>query len=129
MRNFLAKLPGLLAVLFAVFTLFSQTTVYAGNVAVTSYSTTNLVAAGSYKSVISSTPITVSQIYVCDTSGAIVKVATGSTTSATDLFTAPVSGCAIFPVNPYLPAGSQVNLAVASGSTVSSGYNSISLLP
>lgn len=114
--------------ILALFTLFTVNAL-AGNVSVTNYSSTNLAAAGTYVKVISSTPITVSQMYVCDTSGAIVKVSSGSTNSGTDLFTAPVSGCALFPINPYLVAGTQLNLAVASGSTVSSGANSISLLP
>lgn len=129
MRNYMAKLCSFLFVVFFSCTLFHCKTVYAGNVSVVNYSTTNLLPTGAYKVTIASTPITVSQIYVCDTSGAIVKVASGTTNAAVDLFTAPVSGCALIPLNPYLAAGSQLNLAVASGSTVSTGANSISLLP
>ncbi len=100
---------------------------YAGNVSVNSYAV-NSGSTTAYLQVIASTPITVSQMYVCDTSGQIIKIASGASGSEVDLFTAPVSGCAVFPVNPYLVAGSRLSIKSGS-STASTGYNSISLLP
>lgn len=105
---------------------------YAGNVIITQYTVTNATSTA-YLQATAATPITVTQMYVCDTSGQLVKVAAGASGSEVDLFSAPVSGCALFPVNPYLVAGSRISLKSTGLSLVSggasTGYNSISLLP
>ncbi len=101
---------------------------WAGNVSIINYAVTSG-STTAYVQAIASTPITVSQMYVCDTSGQVIKIASGASGSEVDLFTAPVSGCAIFPVNPYLVSGSRISIKSGGTSSVSSGYNSISLLP
>ena len=120
------------ALTFVLFGIFVVANAHASNVSVTNYAVTS-VNSVSYTSVVASTPITVSQIYVCDTSGQINKIAVGNpannAVTPTDLIIAPVSACALFPVNPYLPAGSSV--AVKGGGIVNpnSGALSISFLP
>lgn len=103
------------------------------------YNTNSGTLTTSYLNVIQSTPVSVAQMYACDTSGFIMKVAVGTTLSAQDLFSIQ-NGCNFFPVNSnILPVGSQIVIGVASGSTISSpqgkslsvptqGYNVIDLL-
>lgn len=108
---------------------------HAGNVSVQNYGVTNG-SSTAYQVQIASTPITVSQVYICDTSGSVIKLAAGNPANnlvqPTDLVTFPVSGCALVPINPYLPAGSSLSIKSSSGSNnggATTGYNSISLLP
>lgn len=103
-------------------------TAFAGNVSVYDYTVT-AGSTSSYSTLISSTPITVSQIYVCDTSGKISKIAVGAAASEVDLFTSPVSACAIIPVNPYLVAGSRLSIKSGGSVAITTGANSLSLLP
>jgi hypothetical protein len=120
------------ALTFVLFGIFVAVSAHASNVSVTNYAVTS-VNSVSYTSVIASTPITVSQIYVCDTSGQINKIAVGNpannAVAPTDILNAPVSTCALFPINPYLPAGSSVAVKGAGIVNPTSGALSISLLP
>ncbi len=114
------------ALIVALFTLTSVA--FAGNVAFTDYT---LVGASltAYVTAIAATPITVSQMYVCDTSGQIIKIASGASGSEVDLFTAPVSGCQNIAVSPYLVAGTRLSVKRAGSTSPSTGANTISLLP
>jgi hypothetical protein len=81
---------------------------------------------------VSSTPITIANMYVCDTSGKTMIVAAGAVGSEVPLFLAPVSACANFAVNPYLVAGTRLSVKTQGTQTTNvptTGYNSISLLP
>jgi hypothetical protein len=114
--------------LIALMTVLGSSLASAGNVSVLNYTTTSGSTTG-YVQAIASTPITVSQLYICDTSGQVVKIAFGGAGSEVDAIVAPVSGCALFPVNPYLPAGSRISIRSATILPASTGYNAISLLP
>lgn len=82
-----------------------------------------------YTTLLASTPVNANRIYVCDTSGKLMKIASGTTVAAVDLFWSPVSGCQMFTIEPWIPAGTQ--LVIKSGGTTSSGiptsgYNALS---
>jgi hypothetical protein len=113
--------------IFACFlSFFTASISFAGNVNSLSYSGTN-VTTGAYVTYVASTSITASHIMICDTSGVLVKMAVGAAASEVDYFAVPISGCALFPFNPPLPAGSRLSLKAISA-TASSGFNSSSLL-
>jgi uncharacterized iron-regulated membrane protein len=85
-----------------------------------------------YSVSVKSTPINTNSIYACDTSGKLMKLASGSTLAATDLFWLPVSGCQMFTLNPVLPAGTQLSLKggqTTSAGVPTTGYNSLSFFP
>jgi hypothetical protein len=108
--------------------LLNSTYSFGGNVSVLNYGVTNG-STTAYITAVASTPINTYLMYICDTSGDIVKIASGLTTAATDLFTAPVSGCAFYNLTTPIPAGTQLDLGVVNGSnnsTAKTGYNSMS---
>lgn len=109
------------------FLFFSSAALGAANttqVNVLSYSSTN-VTTSAYVALVASTPISVSKLEVCDTSGKILKIASGQSGSELDLFSVQVSGCIVVPY--YLPAGSRLSIK-AIDATASSGYNVLSFL-
>lgn len=110
---------------FTVFTLFSVQS-FASNVASFSYASTN-VTTGAYVTLVASTPINVSHIYVCDNSGQILKIATGASGHEVDLVAVPLSACMLIPLSPTLPAGTRLSIEAISG-TANSGYNVVSFL-
>jgi hypothetical protein len=114
--------------ILAVSLLFFSSSTWASNVNILDYTITSG-STTAYVTAVSATPITVSQISVCDTSGKVVKVAFGAAGSEVDQFTAPVSGCALYPVNPLLSSGSRVSVKVYGLTPASTGVNAISFLP
>lgn len=106
---------------------FSCTTLAAANtsqVNVFSYSGTN-VTTSAYVTLLISTPFTVSKLQVCDTSGQVLKIASGIAGSEVDLFTNQVSGCVIIPI--YLLVGQRLSIKAISASATT-GYNTVSFV-
>lgn len=97
---------------------------FAGNVSSLSYSSTN-VTTSAYVTLVASTPITVSRLQICDTSGKVLKLATGDSGSEADLCTVQVSGCVIVPV--YLIQGIRLSIKAIDASATT-GYNTVSFL-
>lgn len=105
---------------------FAASNVLFQNYTVTAGSTT------AFQQLTASTPITVSQIYACDSSASIVEVAVGAAGSEVPIFVVPTSACAFFNVSPYLSAGSRVSikgLGVSNNSGATTGTTALSLLP
>lgn len=100
--------------------------VFASNVSSLSYASSN-VSTGSYATFVASTPINVTQIVLCDTSGQVVKLAVGAALSEVDYFTMPVSSCMLMPLSPTLAAGARLSLKAISN-TASVGYATVSFL-
>lgn len=100
---------------------------YSSNVSSLSYSSTN-VGTSAYVTLVASTPINTSQLLICDTSGKILKIASGAANSEVDLFTVPVSSCMLFPLAPVLPSGTRLSIKAIDASATS-GYNTVSFLP
>lgn len=94
------------------------------NVNIFSYATTN-VSTSAYTTLVISTPITVSKILVCDTSGELVKIAVGLPGEEVDIFSAPVSSSII--ISYYLIAGQRLSIQAISNN-VTNGYNIIGFL-
>lgn len=112
---------------FALF--FLAATVQAGNVNIIQYAL-NAGSTVTYQTAFTSIPVTINSIYACDASGQVVKVAQGPAGFESDLFVIPTSSCALFTVNPYLPAGTRLSIkatGVTAGPTT--GTNSLSILP
>lgn len=89
-----------------------------------SYATTN-VTTSAYVQLVAATPITVSRLQVCDTSGKILKISSGAASSELDLFTVSVSGCVIVPY--YIIAGTRLSIK-AVDANATTGYNTVSFL-
>lgn len=107
---------------------FSCTTLAAANtsqVNVFSYFLNN-VTNSAYVTLLISTPFTVSKLEVCDTSGQVVKIASGIAGSEVDLFTNQVSGCVIIPI--YLLGGQRLSIKGLGSSPVTSGLNTVSFI-
>lgn len=94
-------------------------------VATHSYVATN-VTTGAYVTLIASTAVASSYIEFCDTSGKVMKVATGSAGNEKDIATANVSGCIIVPY--YIPANTRLSLEAAT-QAATTGYGVLSLIP
>lgn len=116
--------------LFAVFTAVVALLVLAPTKAlassqllVLSYSSTN-VGTSSYVS-LGTVPYSVSKIQVCDTSGELIKVASGASGAQVDLYTVQVSGCVIVPQ--YIVGGTALWLK-SINSSASTGYHSEAFL-
>ena len=105
--------------------LLISTSARASNVNALSYSSTN-VTTSAYVTLVSSSPITVSKIQVCDTSGKILKLAQGAASSEVDFCTIQVSGCVVVPV--FIPAGTRISIRAIDASATS-GYNTLSFVP
>lgn len=100
-----------------------------GNVSINSYVTANA-STLTYLSLFASTPLTVKQAYVCDSSGSVTVLAVGPAGSEVPLATLPTSACVLLPFAPYIPAGSRIS--IKSGLTtglITQGFGSVSLLP
>lgn len=89
-----------------------------------SYASSN-VTTSAYTTLIVSTPITVSNMLVCDSSGQLLKIASGIPGNEVDLFTTEMGGCIVVPY--YLVAGQRLAIKAITN-TASSGYNVISFL-
>jgi hypothetical protein len=89
-----------------------------------SYASVN-VTTSAYTVLWSSIPVSTSKIEVCDSSGKLLKIATGATGSEVDVFTVFVSGCVIIPI--YLTIGTKLSIK-AIDANATSGYNLMSLL-
>jgi hypothetical protein len=122
----------LVALIFALFAVpaFGAATTAFQAYAVTSGSTT------AYTQAFASTPITFSQMFVCDSGAQPFKIAVGAAGSEQDLWSyVPISStpvCTLFPVNPYIPAGSRISfkqLCVTNSCGSTTGFNAITLLP
>lgn len=89
-----------------------------------SYATTN-VSTSAYVTLVSSAPLTVSKLQICDTSGELIVIAKGEAGSEVDICTVQISQCIILPI--YLEAGERLS-AKAITNNATNGYNSISFL-
>lgn len=114
-------------VLAFILSLFTPAIVFASNVNSLSYSGTN-VTTGAYVTFVASTPIATSKIMLCDTSGVIIKLATGAAASEIDLITMPTTACVVIDLTQVIPIGTRLSLRAISG-TASTGFGSVSLLP
>lgn len=97
----------------------------AGNVATLSYASTN-VTTGAYVTLLASTPISAKALEICDTSGRLIKLATGGSGSEVDIATVSPNSCVV--VSQYLVPGTRISLR-AIDATANSGYNATSLVP
>ena len=113
---------GLLIGIFLSFP--SLAAVNTSQVNVFSYSSTN-VTTSAYVTLVSSTPIAVSKIQICDTSTKLLKIASGSAGNEIDLFTVQISGCVIIPI--YLIPGLRLSIK-AIDANATSGYNTLSFI-
>lgn len=109
-----------------VFTALFAFQALASNVSSLSYSSTN-VTTSAYVTLVASTPINVSRIYVCDNSGQILKIATGASNSEVDLVAVPLNACILIPLSPSMPAGTRLSIRAISA-TANTGYNVVSFL-
>lgn len=90
-----------------------------------SYASTN-VTTSAYVTLIASTTVSAKAVQVCDTSGKVLKIATGAAGSEVDRFTVQVSGCTV--VSYYLAPGTRLAIEAIDASATS-GYNTVSLIP
>lgn len=117
--------------LYAVFTLLLLicSTVYAAVdttlVNVLSYAGTN-VTTSAYVTLVSSTPISVGRLQICDTSTQVLKIASGSSGNEQDLVAiGGVAGCVT--IAEYIPAGVRLSIKAISASATT-GFNTVSFL-
>lgn len=129
-----ARLFGVLGAITVLFLTLCAVLLTAQNVSATpnqtrvatiSYASTN-VTTGAYVTLVSSSPISTSQLELCDTSGKVVKVATGAAGYEKDIATFQVSGCVVVPY--YVPASSRISLEAAT-EAATSGYGVLSFIP
>jgi hypothetical protein len=107
--------------------LFMSLTAFGSNVSSLSYSATN-VTTSAYVTAVASTPIPASQIVICDNSGVILKMATGTAGNEVDLTSVPYNACFQYQLGFVLPSGTRISLKAISASATS-GYDTVSLLP
>lgn len=88
------------------------------------YSSGN-VTTSAYSTLVASTPVSVSKIQVLDTSGKILKLATGTSGNEKDFCVVPVSGIVTLPF--FLPAGNRLSI-IAVDANATTGYNVVSFL-
>lgn len=106
-----------------LFLLAFPSEVIASNLNVFAYASTN-VTTGAYVVLWKSLPNSVSNIQVCDTSGHLLKIATGASGSESDIISTTVSGCVSLPI--YLPAGTQLSIRAIDASATT-GFNVVSI--
>lgn len=104
----------------------SMTSFAVANVNYMNYATTN-VTTSAYVTVVASAPINAGRIFVCDTSGHVLKMAVGAAGSEVDLVTTPYNQCIDTQLFPVLKVGSRISVK-ALDSTVSSGVITVSFL-
>jgi hypothetical protein len=119
------------ALVFSIIALYPFTalgSVDSSRVSVLNYATTN-VTTSAYVTLVGSTPITVSKLVICDTSGQFLKIATGSAGNEVDIFAFGVdplvSGCFVLPY--YLKAGTRLSIKSVTASATS-GVNTLSFI-
>ena len=88
-------------------------------VAYNAYATTNATTSA-YTTLIASTGQPFSDLFVCDTSGHFIKIATGAAGSEVDLSGTPVSSCSYIETGKLIPAGSRISFK-ALDATASTG--------
>ena len=108
--------------IFLIISLFTAKgfPVSAGLVSFNAYATTN-VTTGAYVTFIASTSLATSTIFVCDTSGKFIKMATGAAGSESDLIGLPVSGCATVETGKIIPIGTRISLKALDASATTGG--------
>jgi len=87
------------------------------------YATTN-VTTSAYVTLVASTS-SCSKLQITDTSGQLLKLATGIAGSEVDICTCTVSGSVIVPI--YIPAGQRLSIKAVSASATT-GFNAVSFL-
>lgn len=117
-------------IVFIILFLFT-TSSFASNVSILDY-TINSGSTLAYVTNIASTAVGTSNLYVCDTSGKLMIIASGSAGNEVPLFTVQPSACSTYKFGRPLLSGSR--LSVKSSSTLSSGVattgvNAMSLFP
>lgn len=96
------------------------------NVNVYSYAATGAaVTTTSAATLVVASPISVSKLEVCDTSGHSLEIGIGVSGSAVYIASTPVSGCIIIPT--YVPAGTRFQIK-AIDATASTGFNIMSFI-
>lgn len=100
---------------------------HASNVSSLSYAGTNVTTAA-YVTFVASTPIYASRLMLCDSSGQILKIATGATAAEVDYLLAPLSGCQTVQLPTTLPSGTRLSLRAISASATT-GFIAVSFLP
>lgn len=116
-----------------MFSLLAQSA-FAGNFSSLLYASNNVTSAA-YVTIVASSPIYVSKVYVCDTSASTtegnvgVRLAAGTAGHEVDLFSMPYGGCSVIPINPVLPAGTRLALKGITNITASTGFATVSFLP
>lgn len=98
--------------------------VNSAQVNVLAYASTN-VTTSAYITLVASSPVSVSKLEVCDTSGQILKIAVGASGSETDIVTTTVSGCIIVPI--FLGSGVRLSIKAISA-TASTGFSVVSFV-
>lgn len=95
-----------------------------GNVNVLSYASNNVLTSA-YTELVSSSPIPISALQICDTSGKILKIAIGASGEEKDILVVGPNSNAIFSI--YIPKGSRLSIK-AVDATASTGYNLMSFI-
>ncbi len=95
-------------------------------VATINYVDTN-VSSVAYTTLSAAAPISTSYVEFCDTSGKIVKLATGSAGNERDIATAGVSGCVVVPY--YVVIGTRMSIETATDAKATTGYGTLSFIP
>lgn len=94
------------------------------HLSILSFASTN-VTTSTYVTLFASTPISANKLVICDTSTLISKLAIGAASSEVEFVAINANGC--FQVSKYIPSGSRISIKAAV-STISSGYNTVSLV-
>ena len=91
---------------------------------VLAYASTN-VSTSAYVQLVASSPISVSRLEVCDTSGQSLKIALGALGSETDILSTTVSGCVVIQI--FIPLGTRLSIRAINASATT-GFNIVSFI-
>lgn len=117
--------PRIIVLLAALFTsTFANAAANSTQVNVLAYATTNVTTAA-YVQLVAASPVAVSKLQICDTSGQILKIAIGSVGNETDVFTTTVSGCVIVPI--FIGTGVRFSIKAISASATT-GFSVVSFV-
>lgn len=98
---------------------------YTAQVHVHSYATTN-VTTGAYVQLVAAAPISCAKLEICDTSGKLLKLATGAAGSERDIATVAANACIVVPY--FVPVGTRISIEAIDASATT-GYNLLSFVP
>jgi hypothetical protein len=137
MKKVFLSLAILFSSLFALpsfATLGTGQTPQSGNVYTIAYASVG-VSSAAFTTVVASSPLYVSQIQACDTSGSIIELAKGTAGNEVPILVIPPNACGTFAINPILSQGSRLSLkqlvysATTTSASVTAGYGTVGFLP